>query len=84
MDYKRAFGVKFDEETSIIGPIPSLADATIIAEIHFKEASSTLRISTWERISIANHIYRQFILDVLQNGRLKQTYKIARFQGVLG
>ncbi|MFT7058412.1 MAG: hypothetical protein ACJASV_000913 [Pseudorhodobacter sp.] len=81
-DYLAAYGTSFDPETSTIGEIPTKADATIIAE--FPAADAQLRLSQWERISPAQHIYHHYIVDVIRKGQVMQSFEFTRFQGVLG
>lgn len=83
-DYKKAFGVEFDESSSNIGPIPTLADARMLVDIGLTSSGCHLRVSTWERISIAQHIYRVLIVDVMKGTHLVRIEEFARAQGVLG
>lgn len=80
--YRAAFDTAFDPDLSPIGAIPTLADATIIAE--FPTEQGLLRLSEWERISITQHIYRHFIVDLIVDGSTLQTVEFTVFQGVLG
>lgn len=80
--YLEAFGVNFDPIISPIGPISTLGDAVIIAEIPTEQGN--LRLSSWERISISQHIYLHFVVDVVRNGQVTETFEFSRFQGTLG
>lgn len=81
-EYKAAYGEDFNPETSTIGAIPTLADATIISEYYAEGA--ILRLSQWQRITPAQHIYQHYIIDVIQQGAVVNTFVFSRPQGNLG
>lgn len=80
--YQSAYGTAYDPDQSPIGSIPTLADARILAQVPIEDG--ILRLSEWERITIAQHIYRHFIVDVIRDGAVVETFQFIRFQGVLG
>ncbi|MFL4470775.1 hypothetical protein ACERZ8_13115 [Tateyamaria armeniaca] len=80
--YQSAFGTAFDPDQSPIGEITTLADARILADVPIE--GGVLRLSEWERISVAQHIYRHFVVDVIRDGEVVQTFQFSRFQGFLG
>lgn len=82
--YKKAYGSDYNENIGNIGKIPTLVEARILAEITDKTLHQTIRISMWERITIAQHIYRVIVFDFLENGNLIESRELGKAQGVLG
>ncbi|WP_299725029.1 hypothetical protein [uncultured Tateyamaria sp.] len=80
--YRDAFDTPYDPDQSPIGAIPTLDDARILAHVPIE--GGQLRLSEWERITIAQHIYRHFVVDVMRSGEVVETFQFIRFQGVLG
>jgi len=83
-EYKQAYGSEYDEKTDNIGEIPTLANAKILLEAKYKKAGYHIRVSTWERITVAYHIYRVIEVSLLKNSRIIQSSETSRYQGVLG
>lgn len=83
-EYKRAYGNEYDEKTNNIGQIPTLASAKILLEAQYGKTGYNIRVSTWERITAAYHIYRVIEVSLLKNGKIIQSSETSRYQGVLG
>jgi len=83
-EFKKAYGSEYDEKTNNIGKIPTLADARILLEAQLGKTGYSIRVSSWERITAAYHIYRVVEASLLKNDELIQTYETSRYQGVLG
>lgn len=82
--YKKAYGTNYNENESNIGQIPTIADAIILAEVSNKATQFIIRISIWERISIAQHIYRVMVFDFMKKEKLIESHEISKAQGYLG
>ena len=83
-EYKQAYGSEYDEKTNNIGEIPTLASAKILLEARYGKTDYSIRVSTWERITAAYHIYRIIEVSLLKNGKIIQSSETSRYQGVLG
>lgn len=82
--YKQAYGEKYDEKKDNIGKIPTLASAKILLQARVGETDYNIRVSAWERITVAYHIYRIIEVSLLRNGKVINSTEISRYQGVLG
>jgi len=78
--YRQAYGEKKDN----IGKIPTLASAQILLQARLGKTDYNIRVSTWERITVAYHIYRIIEVSLLRNGKIINSNEISRYQGVLG
>ncbi len=82
--YRQAYNIEYDENSSNIGTIPTVADARILLELTDNNTGQRLMVSFWEKITIAQHVYRVIIVDRIYNGKVLETIEFTRPQGVLG
>lgn len=83
-EFEQAYGSKFDPDTSNIGEIPTLASAKILLEATRLDKRYRIRVSRWEKVSVAYHLYQVYEFSVYKNNRLIKSIDIVRSNGVLG
>lgn len=83
-EFKKLYGSEYDEKTNNIGEISTLANARVLLEAEYGTTGYSIRISTWEHISPAYHIYRIIEVSILKDDKFIESREIHRHQGVLG
>ncbi len=83
-EFKSLYGSEYDEKTNHIGKISTLANARVLLEAEYGQTGYSIRVSTWEHITAAYHIYRIIEVSILKNKKFIESREIHRHQGVLG
>ncbi|MFC4293123.1 hypothetical protein ACFOWX_11920 [Sphingorhabdus arenilitoris] len=81
-DYIKSYEAAYDENYDI-GDILSLADAHILFELKLSDDRRSVRVSHWQSVSIADHLYLVIVVDELVDGIVINTSEYRRAQGVL-
>ncbi len=82
-EFKRLYGKEHNAKTDKIKSVTSLADARILLEAQYGKPGYSLRVSTWDHITVANNIWRIFEVSTLKDGKMMASREIFRYQGIL-
>ncbi len=82
-EFKKLYGKEYDGKTDKNKSITSLADARILLEAQYGKPGYSIRVSTWDHITVANNIWRIFEVSTLMDGRMIASREVFRYQGVL-
>lgn len=82
-EFKKLYGKEYNGKTDKIKSITSLADARILLEAQYEKPGHSIRVSTWDHVTVANNIWRIFEISTLKDGKMIASREIFRYQGVL-
>jgi len=79
-EFKQIYTTEYNEKTNG-AEFTTLANARILLEAQYGQSAYTLRISSWEHITVAHRIYLIIEMSILKGNELINTVDISRYRG---